>query len=534
MLTQEDAVTRRRHLTTAGKLGGAFATIILLTALLGGAAVFALHQVNADAQRLSDRWLPALGHFASARAFMLETRDFEIRHTKAEDESYMDEYEEKAKAALTSAQQSLDALDDMAAAQAMGPEGQALVAPLTKAWNSYRDVHAKVLQLGRAGQTDDARDISEGAGKSNLDDAILALDKASRYAFEQAQEAGRHADQLYQRAVLGVIVVFGITLAAGVGLAVALSRNLLKQLGGEPTMVSQLLRSIAQGDLTQPVPVRAGDQNSVMACMHDMQQGLSMVVKTVREGSESVATASAEIASGNNDLSTRTEQQASALQQTAASMEQLGSTVTQNAESAHQANDLAQEASGVAQRGGAAVSEVVEVMKGINDSSRRIADITSVIDGIAFQTNILALNAAVEAARAGEQGRGFAVVAAEVRSLAQRSATAAKEIKTLISASVEQIQLGSQQVDRAGDTMQEVVQAIQRVSQIVHEISVASQEQSQGVHQVGEAIAQMDHGTQQNAALVEQSAAAAESLRHQSNALVQAVAVFRLNDSGRH
>jgi methyl-accepting chemotaxis protein len=240
-------------------------------------------------------------------------------------------------------------------------------------------------------------------------------------------------------------------------------------------------------------------------------------VTEVRLGSDSVATASQQIAQGNQDLSGRTEQQASALQQTSATMEQLGTTVRHNADSARQANQLALGASSVAERGGQMVGQVVQTMKGINDSSRRIADIIGVIDGIAFQTNILALNAAVEAARAGEQGRGFAVVASEVRSLAKRSADAAREIKTLISASVERVEHGSEQVDQAGKTMTEIVAAIARVTAIVAEISSASAEQSTGVGQVSEAVQQMDQATQQNAALVEESAAAAESLQQQAH-----------------
>ncbi|PTT80117.1 methyl-accepting chemotaxis protein, partial [Pelomonas sp. HMWF004] len=251
------------------------------------------------------------------------------------------------------------------------------------------------------------------------------------------------------------------------------------------------------------------------------------LVDAVRLGSDSVATASTEIAQGNQDLSARTEDQASALQQTASSMEELGSTVKQTADNARQADQLAQSARHIAIQGGEVVAEVVATMHGINDSSRRIADIIAVIDGIAFQTNILALNAAVEAARAGEQGRGFAVVAGEVRTLAQRSAQAAREIKGLITDSVERVSHGSAMVDRAGRTMQEVVEAIRRVSDIVGEISVASAEQSNGVTQVGQAVTQMDHATQQNAALVEQAAAAAGSLQEQARQLVQAVAVFR-------
>ncbi len=291
---------------------------------------------------------------------------------------------------------------------------------------------------------------------------------------------------------------------------------------------------VRDGDLTVAVVDGARDEFSpLLNALRDMQASLTRVVGDVRQNSDAVATASAQIAQGNSHLSERTEQQASALEQTAASMEELSSTVKQNAENARQANQLALSASTVAVQGGQVVSQVVTTMKGINDSSKKIADIISVIDGIAFQTNILALNAAVEAARAGEQGRGFAVVASEVRSLAGRSADAAKEIKSLITASVERVEQGTALVDQAGATMTEVVTSIKRVTDIMGEISAASSEQSAGVAQVGEAVSQMDQATQQNAALVEESAAAAESLRTQAQALVQTVAVFTLAHDGQ-
>ena len=318
-------------------------------------------------------------------------------------------------------------------------------------------------------------------------------------------------------------IVAGVLFAFVFGLA--LMRGISRSLG----LALDAANAVSQGDLSHSIQVQGKDEVAqLLQALVAMQESLIKVVSDVRHGSDGVATASAEIAQGNNDLSSRTEQQASALEETAASMEELGSTVRQNADNAKQANQLAQSASTVAVKGGEVVAQVVDTMKGINESSRKISDIISVIDGIAFQTNILALNAAVEAARAGEQGRGFAVVASEVRSLAGRSADAAKEIKALINASVQRVEQGTVLVDRAGATMAEVVSSIRSVTDLMGEISAASSEQSQGVAQIGEAVTQMDQVTQQNAALVEEMAAAATSLETQARDLVGTVAVFKL------
>ncbi len=512
------------RLRVGQQLHAAFAVLLVLTASVGGLALYNLDQVHAQANDLADKWLQGVGQLAQTRAAVLEARESEVKHSRLEDRSYHSEYEEKMNEAGKTVAKAMKTYEGLA----QGEQELALLASFSKSWAAYQQAQGKVVALGRDKKRQDAADISDGLASTAADETVVALDALTRFNFAGGKAAAEQATVIHKKAMLLMFVLLGAALVLGVGLAHLITRALLGQLGGEPRTAAALAQDVASGNLATKIELRNGDSTSLMAHLKEMQASLAKVVGEVRQGSQGVARASAEIAAGNNDLSARTEQQASALEETAASMEELGSTVRQNADNARQANQLALGASTVAVKGGEVVGQVVDTMKGINHSSKKIADIIGVIDSIAFQTNILALNAAVEAARAGEQGRGFAVVASEVRSLAQRSAEAAKEIKSLISTSVERVEQGTRLVDQAGVTMSEIVGAIQRVTDIMGEISSASTEQSAGVSQVGEAVTQMDKATQQNAALVEQSAAAAESLKTQAQQLVQSVAVFKL------
>jgi len=334
-----------------------------------------------------------------------------------------------------------------------------------------------------------------------------------------------------QRMLMITLALLLVAVLAAAGIVFWLVRHIMSQLGGEPAYAVEVAQAISAGDFSRAVILEKGDTSSLLYSINAMRENLTGTIGEIRNATETISVASREIAAGNQDLSNRTESQASSLEETASSMEELTSTVKQNAENARQANQLVVSTADVAVKGGRVVSQVVDTMASIKDSSRKIADIIGVIDGIAFQTNILALNAAVEAARAGEQGRGFAVVAAEVRNLAQRSAGAAKEIKSLIEDSVGKVDAGGKLVDEAGKTMDEIVNSVKRVTDIMSEIAAASSEQSAGIEQVNQAVGQMDEMTQQNAALVEEAAAAAESLQDQAGQLVQAVSVFKLKQS---
>ncbi|MCH7345122.1 methyl-accepting chemotaxis protein [Pelomonas sp. CA6] len=453
----------------------------------------------------------------AARNLLLVTRPADIATEKASVESAQADVVEK-----------LARLQRMARAEDVSPQARQLIAEIADVEQRYAPVALRIVELALKGETAQGTTMMIEQCRPLLDALDKASDEYRRQTETNAQRRVEEANEQYSTQRNELIVLCSLAFVAAVISGWLIARGLYRDLGAEPGELSAAARKVANGDLGPVVGAAAATAGSVLASLGSMQESLALIVAQVRQSSDSIATGSTEIATGNADLSQRTEQQASALQQTAATMEELGSTVRQNAQHAEQANQLGQGASDLAVRGGEVVGEVVQTMRGIQQSSRKIEEIIAVIDGIAFQTNILALNAAVEAARAGAQGRGFAVVAGEVRVLAQRSAAAAQEIKGLITDSVDQVAKGSSLADRAGHAMGEIVAAIRKVSQIVGEINMASAEQSSGVDQVGQAVAQMDRATQQNAALVEQSAAAAESLRHQADSLVQTVAVFRM------
>ena len=522
---------RFSHLTVAKRLQFGFGIVLAILAAVAGVAMMKVHTIEsallANSREHSQIQRFAINFRGSAHDRAIAARDYvlagstELRQKEAATIDKLAKfYAESAQPLELQISQSADKSDLAVMYGAIQDIEAAAVA-------STKNLMAAVDR----GDTAAAQALLWTQAKPQYVQWLASINKLIDYEEARVMALSKVAieEATGFRAVM--LTALGLALLAGLGLAWAISRNIVSQLGAEPATLGEAAQRVAAGNLS-PVPGAAqAPADSVLASLGAMQQALARVVGQVRQASDSIATGSIEIASGNADLSQRTELQASNLQQTAATMEQLGTTVRHNADSATQANQLAHDASVVAEQGGEVVSRVVTTMQAINDSSRKIGDIISVIDGIAFQTNILALNAAVEAARAGEQGRGFAVVASEVRSLAGRSAEAAKEIKTLIGRSVEQVEQGSVLVDQAGKTMGEIVGSIQRVSNIVAEITSATVQQSSGIQQVGDAVSQMDQSTQQNAALVEQSAAAAESLKNQAQQLVQAVAVFKLSGS---
>jgi len=514
------------NLKVGTRLVGAFGFIIVLLLILAGSSLLRMKQMNAASDDLAHNWMPSIKvvktlHVQQGSLRLSVANHIMNNHSEAV--AQLEATFEKRKELVEESRKKYETL-------ITEPAEKELYASYLSKWQQLQALDKKTLDLSKQNAKDVAQTIFEGEAKKLFDSIGVDLEKIVQINEQGGVDSSHKIDASYSAAQLQTIILVLIS----IGATVVLGLFIVRSITGPLQQAVEAARHISEGDLSQPIRAEHTDElGTLLTAMNEMQDSLIRVVSTVRTGSESVATASTEIAQGNHDLSSRTESQASALEQTASSMEELGSTVRQNADNARQANQLAQQASDVAVQGGEVVSQVVETMREINTSSQKIADIISVIDGIAFQTNILALNAAVEAARAGEQGRGFAVVASEVRALAGRSAAAAKEIKTLIDASVGRVEQGTVLVDKAGETMSKVVSSIKQVTDIMGEISAASSEQSAGVSQVGQAVTQMDQATQQNAALVEEMAAAASSLKTQAQELVQTVSVFRFGGNSQ-
>ncbi|MDR3369090.1 methyl-accepting chemotaxis protein [Rhodoferax sp.] len=509
-----------QNLKISTRLSVTFGLLIALLVVIVTVALLQMKTMREVTLDIAEQHLPSVELVNRLKINFANLRIDETQHVMNQEENGMAKTAKEMEEQLRAVNADLSAYAPLVTGSEEKKSFQAMEAE----WKNYVKIHQQIVELSTNREKFTARKLLEGDSYAsfehlNASGSQLAEMNHAAAATTTTESGATYANARYT--LLGALVA---CVLLAVGAAVWLVRSVTQPLNAAIEVAS----GIAAGDLSQNIDAESTNETGrLLQALARMQASLRDIVEQVRQGSGSVANASAEIAQGNQDLSDRTENQASALQVTASSMQSLEATVHQNADNARLANDLALNASTVATKGGDVVAQVVETMKGINQSSRQIADIIQVIDGIAFQTNILALNAAVEAARAGEQGRGFAVVASEVRSLAGRSAEAAKEIKNLIGASVQRVEQGTELVDRAGVTMTEIVAAIQRVTGIVSEISAASSEQSAGVSRVGEAIGQMDQTTQQNAALVEQMAASASHLRSQADGLVEVVALFK-------
>ena len=511
-----------KNLKIGARLGVGFAVVLFLLTALTGVGIMRMNSASAMTdemisvrmrnERMISEWFKVI-ELNAVRA----TAAWKV--SGADDQKWFETQ-------MTESSKHATEIQDRMATLLEDPESKATYAEVLSARKAYLAVRKSVLAAKAAGDMERGRQMFETDMENDRKIYLEALHKLSDRQRELLDAAAADIHTQYETGRRLLIVLGAVAIIMGVAFSWWITRTITRPIN-EAVLVAQ---TVSSGDLTSHIEVQSKDETGqLMSALKHMNNNLVNIVGQVRTGTETMASVSSEIAAGNLDLSSRTEQQASSLEETASSMEDLTSTVKLNANNARQANQLAINASEIASRGGAVVSEVVATMGSINESSRKIVEIISVIDSIAFQTNILALNAAVEAARAGEQGRGFAVVASEVRNLAQRSASAAKDIKGLIDDSVSKVSTGSELVDKAGQTMDEIVQSIGRVTEIMNQITDASDEQRAGIEQVNQAINQMDQVTQQNAALVEQAAAAADSMQEQSNKLAQVVSVFKLD-----
>ena len=515
------------NLKIGPRLALAFGLVLGLLCAMAGIAAWQMGKLAANTEEFSTDLVPSFAAQHQITIALSQERRAEFRHILAKDAAEMDDNENQIAVARKVAADQLDKYDKEFVSDA---EDKRRLDNVRTALVAYYGAWEPLRALSRQTTTDPTK-LAEAAVMMNGPSAkaYAAVDAAIQdwwnYNVQLSDKETAASKDTYANAKLVLIAMVVAALALGSAAAVFITRSITGPIG----RAVKVAMTVAAGDLASRIVVSGNDETAqLLRALSGMNDSLARIVGQVRASSDSIATGSAQIAMGNADLSQRTEEQASNLQQTAASMEELSGTVKTSAATASHASELAAGASAAAVKGGEMVATVVQTMQDIAVSSRKISDIIGVIDGIAFQTNILALNAAVEAARAGEQGRGFAVVASEVRSLAGRSAEAAKEIKSLIGASVEKVETGARQVDVAGASMADIVAQVQRVSQLITEISHGAGEQSTGISQVGDAVAQLDQVTQQNAALVEESAAAAESLKNQAANLADAVRVFKL------
>ena len=513
-----------KNLKIGVRLGGGFAAVLLLLTSLTLVGIVqmqdasretdALINVKVRNERLIGEWVKVIEVNAARTAAAW----------KVSDAGHQKQFEKEM--AVSSARAT--EIQNQIGKSELNEQEQALFQQVLSTRKAYTEVRKEVFKAKNAGDLELGKRLYEGDMAVKRDVYLATLNKLAQLEAQLLDVTAGQIRTRYENGRLLLVSLGLVAIALGIACAYWITRSITRPI----TRAVEVAEAVSTGDLTSHIVVESRDETGqLMYALKNMNDKLVGIVGQVRASTDSISTASSEIAAGNLDLSSRTEQQASSLEETASSMEELTSTVKLNADHARSANQLAIDASQIASKGGAVVSEVVSTMGSINDSSRKIVDIISVIDAIAFQTNILALNAAVEAARAGEQGRGFAVVASEVRNLAHRSSQAAKEIKDLINDSVQKVEAGSQLVDKAGRTMDEIVQSISHVTQIMNQISDASDEQRTGIEQVNQAIGQMDQVTQQNAALVEQAAAAAESMQEQASRLTDVVGLFKLDAS---
>lgn len=511
----------------ATKLIIGFIAVLILTSLLGLFSINQLAKVQTAAAKIGNDWMPGSVIAMGLKESISRMRSQEAQMASAESPEMAKKYLDRTNEAV----EQFRKYHAEALKLADRAEEKRFFEEAMTAFNDYVKTSNKISSLASAGNNAEAQAILRTESSEANKKIRQMVDKIVENQILGSKKAVEESATLYAQARAMIWVVLGIAVVLGLGLAIWLAKIVATPLQ-EAVSVAE---AISKGNLMQTIVAGSKcETGQLTQALADMNTNLLNIVSQVRQGTEHINQAAGSIAEGNLDLSQRTEEQASSLQETASSMEEITSTIKHNSDNARQANSMSKNATTIAEKGGAVVSEVVATMSSINESSRRIVDIISVIDGIAFQTNILALNAAVEAARAGEQGRGFAVVASEVRNLAQRSASAAKEIKELINNSVEKVDQGSRLVDSAGSTMQEVVDSVKRVSDIISEITAAGDEQNTGVNQISQAISQMDSVTQQNSALVEEAAAAAASMQEQAGKLLDVVSVFQLKQSHDH